>query len=106
MLAKHLEAICLYISNKVEPRLASCISGPRSSTSIPQREQVLNSINKADFLDFFNSLKISRGASDPGWRDLLSPYEMTYEMTRKILEEAQPMLKANYKELVSRPTPP
>jgi hypothetical protein len=75
--AQHLEAICSYISEQVEPRLSSCILGLGPGAIVPQREWVLNSISKADFMEFYDELKASRGATDLTWRFLPSPYELT-----------------------------
>lgn len=96
--AQHLEALCSYITNQVEPRLFSCISGLSPSASASQRERVLNTINKADFMEFFSGLRASRGATDITWRGLPSPYELT----PGIVDELRPMLEEKWELQKSR----
>lgn len=77
LLKEHLEALCKYIESRVEPKLVAAISGLSPGDVVPDREAILNAITKADFLDFFDAMKVERGATDAGWLDLPSPYEVT-----------------------------
>ncbi|KAK4940868.1 hypothetical protein LTR10_019140 [Elasticomyces elasticus] len=77
LLARHVEALCNYIETRIEPKLAAVISGLSPGDVVRDRECILNSITKADFLDFFNAMKATRAATDVEWRDLLSPYDVT-----------------------------
>lgn len=77
LLKEHLEALCKYIDTRVEPKLAAAISGLSPGDIVPDREAILNSITKADFLEVFNAMKAERGGTHAGWRDLPSPYEIT-----------------------------
>jgi hypothetical protein len=89
LLTCHLEAICSYISTKVEPRLSRCIPGLGPGESVSQREWVLNSITKADFMEFFNDLRASREATDPAWRYFPSPYDLTPD----VVDEMRPKIE-------------
>jgi hypothetical protein len=71
---EHLEAVCEYVKQKVEPLLLSATAGIDTATQIPGYEDILNSINKTAFLEFFNEYKTSKATTNPTWRDLLDPY--------------------------------
>jgi hypothetical protein len=71
---EHLEAICEYIKQKVEPVLLSATAGIDTATPVPGYEDILNSINKNAFLEFFNEYKASKAMTNPIWRDMLDPY--------------------------------
>ncbi len=72
----HFMALCRYISTKVEPRLAQAVSGLAEGGVVTERESVLNSITKAEFLDVWKQLKAER-AIDPKWSFCPSPYDIS-----------------------------
>ncbi|KAK5567440.1 hypothetical protein LTR43_007156 [Exophiala xenobiotica] len=67
LLAEHIEALCAYIENRVEPQLFESIVGLEAGAAVPQREALLNSITKADFLDFFNTFKAEKAVVNTTW---------------------------------------
>ncbi|KAK7905564.1 hypothetical protein LTR67_000287 [Exophiala xenobiotica] len=76
LLKEHVEALCAYIENKIEPQLSESIVGLRAGATVPQREAILNSITKADFLDFFNKLKAKKAVVSTTWANVPTPYEV------------------------------
>ena len=74
LLAQHLEALCAYISEKVNPRLSHALAGLSPGAVVANREAVLDSITPADFLDFFNNMKAGKVVTNKTW-DIPSPYE-------------------------------
>ncbi len=76
LLKEHVEALCAYIENKIEPQLSKSIVGLEAGAAVPQREAILNSITKADFLDFFNSTKAQKAAANATWANVPTPYEL------------------------------
>lgn len=73
---QHMEAICAYIRDEVEPRLQHAIEGLKSGQLVDQREADLNTITREDFGRFYNSYKDARSGSDPAWTIADSPYEI------------------------------
>jgi hypothetical protein len=49
----HLEATCEYITQEVEPKLKAAVAGLKPGSMIPNREEILASINKVSFLAFY-----------------------------------------------------
>ncbi|KAI1611019.1 hypothetical protein EDD36DRAFT_497871 [Exophiala viscosa] len=91
LLSLHLEALCLYVSTKVEPRLAQAVSGLTGRAVVLSREQVLGTITKADFLAFFEELRAQRAPTDPRWRLFPTPYSMTREFIESPRATAEEM---------------
>ncbi|KIV87655.1 hypothetical protein PV11_03187 [Exophiala sideris] len=89
LLSLHLEALCLYVSTKVEPRLAQAISGLTGDALVHSREQVLGTITKADFLAFFEELRAQRRQTDPRWRFFPTPYSMNKEFLESTRDTAE-----------------
>lgn len=73
--AQHMEAICEYLKQEVEPILRAAIDGLAPGTPIANREEVLNGITKQNFLRFWDTYsahKVMMGE----WTETPSPYEM------------------------------
>lgn len=73
---EHLEAICEYAKQKVEPRLQAAVDGLSSGSVATDRENVLNSVTKSDFVGFWNTYSAARGADVPQWLIVPSPYDL------------------------------
>jgi hypothetical protein len=71
----HFVTLCRYISTRVEPRLAQAISGLAEGSVVRERESVLNSITKAEFLDVWDRMKADR-ETDLQWCFCPDPYEI------------------------------
>ena len=94
LLSLHLEALCLYVSTKVEPRLVQAVSGlPAGESLVHNREQVLETITKADFLAFFEELRAQRAPTDPRWRFFPTPYSMNKEFLESTRATAEDLFK-------------
>ncbi|KAK5251431.1 hypothetical protein LTR40_011383, partial [Exophiala xenobiotica] len=59
-----------------EPQLSESIVGLEAGATVPQREAILNSITKADFLDFFNTFKAKKAVVSTTWANVPTPYEL------------------------------
>ena len=73
--AQHMEAICEYLKQEIEPILRAAVDGLAPDTLVANREEVLNAINKQNFLKFWDTYsahKVSTGA----WTAIPSPYQM------------------------------
>ncbi|KAJ9609888.1 hypothetical protein H2200_006217 [Cladophialophora chaetospira] len=90
---EHLEVLCCYISQRVKPRLAKAVKGLSPGAAVPDREALLNSITRADFLDFFEEMKRKKDSEGEQWGSMPSPYEMQGEwaarLNRLISEQAK-----------------
>lgn len=74
---EHAEALCSYIKDKVEPQLIAAIEGLPTNAVVPQRDEVLNSITKGSFLEYYEALKETKIAQGQlSWSDLPSPYDI------------------------------
>ena len=72
----HLRAICKYMKKKIEPLLQKAIRGLADGTLVVDRERVLNSVTKADFLEFWNTHTATHDAEDYRWLTMPSPYDL------------------------------
>jgi hypothetical protein len=76
LLKEHVEALCAYTEQKIEPQLSESIVGLEAGAAVPQRQAILNSITKADFLDFFNTFKAEKAVVNTTWANVPTPYEL------------------------------
>jgi hypothetical protein len=76
LLWRHLEVICEYIVQEVEPRIKAAIAGLPPNSDVPNRDNVIASINKDDFLGFFHRFKEIKAQTQPAWISLNSPYDV------------------------------
>ena len=72
----HLEALCAYINDEVEPRLHNAVSGVKSGELVSRREATLNTITRRDFISFFRGCKSAKSSANQEWSGLCSPYEI------------------------------
>ncbi|ETN44377.1 uncharacterized protein HMPREF1541_10557 [Cyphellophora europaea CBS 101466] len=83
---EHAEALCAYIRDNIEPQLAAATAGLSENVTVPRREEILQSISKASFMDFFNTITAAKlAAGEESWRDLPSPYEIKHADIRERL---------------------
>ena len=80
---EHTEALCSYIKDKIEPQLRAATEGlpteglPTGAIG-PQRGDILNSITKGSFLEYYDALKETKIAQGQlSWRDFPNPYDIT-----------------------------
>ena len=86
----HLRAIYQYVTEKVEPRLQDAVRGLADGALVADREQVLESITKADFLEFWNAHIAVLAAEEPQWLTIPSPYDLqgpALEIANRNMEE-------------------
>jgi hypothetical protein len=76
LLWRHLEVICGYIVQEVEPRIQAAIAGLPPNSDVPTRDNVIASINKDDFLGFFHRYKDIKAQTKPAWISVNSPYDV------------------------------
>lgn len=76
LLNQHVEALCGYIEVVVEPKLSRAIAGLSPGDVVADRDAILKSINKKEFLEFFEALKQLRSVNDDDWRNMPSPYDI------------------------------
>ena len=69
----HVRVICDYIKEKVEPLLQNATRGLADGALVADRERVLNSVTKADFLEFWVIHKAAHAAENSHWP---SPYDL------------------------------
>jgi hypothetical protein len=67
----HLEAVCEYMKQKVEALPLSATADIDTTAPVPGYEDILNSVNKTAFLEFFIEYKASKAMTNPIWRDLM-----------------------------------
>lgn len=92
---QHLEAICMYIKEKVEPQLIEAVRGRKVGEAIPERLNILNSITPANFLEYYDSLKARKvEEGDRAWDDIPSPYEITNKTMKDSMEQLWEAQKA------------
>lgn len=77
LIMEHMEALCEYAAQIVEPMLHQGITDLPSGSDVTSRELILGSITQQSFLEFFGRYKLSKGE---GWRLVPSPYNMTGRM--------------------------
>jgi hypothetical protein len=76
---EHTEAICSYIADKVEPRLKAAIEGLHEGELVPSRNEILNSITKSSFLEYYEAMKEEKvKRCNMGWRGLPNPYDIKH----------------------------
>lgn len=76
--AQHVEALCGFIKDKIEPQLQAAISGLTDDQLVPDRERILDYIRRAEFEKYYEEFKAAKvEAGDESWRHLSSPYEIT-----------------------------
>ena len=77
LIMEHMEALCEYAVQIVEPMLQQAITDLPSGSIVTSRELILDGITQKSFLEFFGRYKLSKGG---GWRLVPSPYHMTGRM--------------------------
>jgi hypothetical protein len=76
---EHTQALSAYIAEKIEPQLAAATTGLSAGDKVPMRDEILASITKASFSEYFEAMKakkVHQGVTN--WRDLPSPYEIKH----------------------------
>ena len=74
---EHIEAICSYVADKVEPQLAAAINGLPENAVVSMRDEILNSITKSSFVEYYEAMKQEKITHcNISWRDLPNPYEI------------------------------
>lgn len=97
---QHTEALCSYIKDKVEPQLVAAIEGLAANDAVPQRDDILNSITKASFLEYYDALKETKIAQGQlSWRDLPNPYDIKHsDMRTHMLATIQAQHDAGFEQ--------
>ncbi len=86
----HVEALVEYIRERVEPRLSRAVSGIAPGGVVPSREDVLKSITKSEFEEYYRNYSAMKAGHDPDWSFYPSPYAMTKsypEWTNTIMDQ-------------------
>lgn len=87
---EHIEALCSYIKDKIEPQLVAAVEGLPPNAVVPGRDEILESVTKDNFLEYYNVLKDEKLALGElsSWRNLPSPYDIKQsEMQAQINEQ-------------------
>ena len=82
LLGRHLEVLCAYIREKVEPMLKACIDGVAPGLMPKKRDEILNTITRKSFEQFFQEYKARKVLVDQQWADLPSMYAMKKASTQ------------------------
>jgi hypothetical protein len=101
---QHLEAICEYIKQKVEPKMRSAVAGLEVGDTVTDYEEILNGISKTAFLEFWNEYKSAKAINDPHWRDMWDPYEKCVIPRKNMAEMYEKQVRAHGTEAI-RPKP-
>ena len=91
LLREQVETLCAYVEHVVEPRLSAAVAGLSTGQMVTEREQILQTITKEDFSDFFQRFKQSQG---PRFAWTPSPYEMK----GRLLDGLRTTIQETYRE--------
>lgn len=97
---EHTEALCSYINEKVEPQLVTAIEGLAANDVVTQRDDILNSITKASFLEYYDAFKETKIAQGQlSWRDLPNPYDIKHsDMRTRVQATIQAQQDAGFEQ--------
>jgi hypothetical protein len=103
LLALHIKALCSYIKDIVNPRLAQAVSETQPGQIVQARESVLDSINKTDFMAFYNNMRDSMAQSDLRWAYSPSPYEIASHLPNNWTQSMEEQYQAQIAESATHP---
>jgi MYND finger len=76
LLPKHLQVLCDFCEHKMGPLFTKMRQGGSEGTNGLSREDVLDEITRAKFIEFFKGYCTEKAVEDESWRGLKSPYDM------------------------------